>query len=101
MTATIGAERTRGSQADTVVSTDVAGIPGAVLQLLPTGHYALISDALNPPDPNEVAALLLEFIPLDWCCYEYTADEDRDVAYYGPDDWSPDECHLPSPRGSA
>lgn len=99
MTAAVGAEMGRGSQVDTMVATEVAGIPGSTLVLLPTGNYALISDAINPPDPDEVLALLVEFLPPDWVCYDETAEEDRDVAYYGPD-WTPNVSDLPPPRVS-
>lgn len=94
-------ERDLGSQAGTGVPTEVVGIRGAQLILLPTGNYALISDAKLPPDETEVLAILTEFVPLDWSCYEETAEEDRDVAYYGPDDWSPTrEPAVPRPRGA-
>lgn len=96
----LGAETGRGSQVDTLLSAEVAGIPGAQLILLPAGDYALVSDAHNPPDPQEVVALLLEFLPADWCCYDETAEEDRDVAYYGPD-WSPNDQPLPRPRAGS
>jgi hypothetical protein len=74
-----------GSQAGTRVPAEVVGIQGARLVLLASGCYALISDVETPPNPDEVLAILREFIPNDWVVYAETAEEDRDTAYYGPE----------------
>jgi hypothetical protein len=89
----------RGSRVGAGAPVESVGIPGAVLERLPSGNFSLTSDAKLPPDPEEVIALLAEFIPSDWSCYEETSDADHDVAYYGPDEWSSRAAPVvPRPR---
>lgn len=93
MTPLVGAERDPGSRAGHTVAAETVGIRGAHLKFLPTGQVALFSDAKNPPDPDEVHALLLEFIPPDWCLCDEEAGEDFDVSRYGPEE----STHAPVP----
>jgi hypothetical protein len=95
-------ERNRGSQVMELSVTETAGIPGATLQKLQDGTFLVTSDAEFPPNPEELHALLLEFMPADWELLDSGATEAHDLAYYGPPaQESTHEPAVPEPRRAA